>query len=1210
MVGGYAVLRDKSEKTIKYRTPRGKEVCLTREVYLRDDIPCRSLSCSQIECHQGGYCLPKDLKTYVLIDGFYALNYWELFELEDIKGVIVSLSSVNFVQQQASTKRPYKRIRSSLEDASQTCILFDNEFNRSCFRPPFADESLKDYTTRMNWVAANWYIHHLKGHVSLVFVTDNESRVHTYSSEINTISCKLTVLDLPGFLQMYYPTLTTAKLLFDSLDVSLRSIQSKDHNLPELSKSENPSESLDSYIMPSAPSIGHVYPEYLPESALAAGLRSGQFLKGILHVSRFRPTTEATVALTDASAVKHQPELKEALAARSEIMIHGLQHRNRAVDGDVVVVRLLPRVHWKTVSSDISAQENCAAEFVSDSSSISGSKPNQDCLDSETLSRSLPCGFVVGVVSRNWRDYVCTYVPKSTESALDPKSESGWIIVTPWDRRIPLIRLHTTQISKLTRERFIVRIDTWDSYSAYPSGHFVQTLGCIGDLETETQTILIEHNLIIRNFTDAQLNELAPLSIQRPWKVDPEEVKKRRDLRSPTISGNPESEDILIFSIDPPGCQDVDDALSVQWLPPIVDEYGKEHKRLQLGVHIADVSYFVPSGSYIDSEARRRSTSIYLADRRYDMLPGLLSGDLCSLWSGRDRYAVSVLWEIDIDSFDISNIWYGRTVIHSSYKLTYELAQRIYDSVTSENISSNSFAMEELVKKSGGLEAVKNDIPELRELNRDECLTALDKLSKSILLLVDIASNIRERRLAKGGLELESVEVSVQFANPETRTGKLEDLIPKEPLEMHNTVAELMIFANHWVARRCVEYYPDRACLRRHPPPRPEYFDELKRCIACRGFVLDTNSNLSLANSLKNASDPNDPEVNKVVRQLVTRAMTNALYFSTGSSNMTQDQFSHYGLALNLYTHFTSPIRRYADIIVHRLLLASLGDYRSLTTTQSELNSKNTELVTILENKTDGLFSSEELASICNHMNEQHWAAQQVQRSSLELFQALFFKDKPVDDPSRYAEGIICQLRGTNGFIAFVPRYGIRGAVCIKNADGHIAWVDHTTSDTGNIHWLQDVQNIVIERVHSSERSDCGVLEVRNSKTNECQQYHMFDHVLLKIYVSETIAHGLNIRLELVGLPKTTNDSRGKLITAHTTTENHSVCTPSLNTKLIKDVQDIDAERRQKREVSDQEHVNVSKRKQLIAQLHDCSSVYHRFHKLLRQSNEHEMETN
>ncbi|TNN20929.1 DIS3-like exonuclease 1 [Schistosoma japonicum] len=916
MVSGYSVLCEKSEKTISYKTPRGKEVCFTREVYLRDDVPCRSLLCSRTECHEGGHCLPSDLKLYILVDGFYALYYWELFELEDIKGVIISLSSLNFVQQQASTKRPYRRIRSSLEDASQTCILFDNEFSRLCFHPPFASENLKDYTTRMNWVAANWYTNHLGRHVSLVFVTDNEDYIHTFSSHGNILPCELTVLDLPSFLQTYYPVLTAAKLLFDSLDLSLRSIKSKECNLPGDTSWERPVESLDSYVVPSAPAVGHVYPAYLPESALVAGLRSGQFLRGVLHVSRFGPTTEATVALTDASAVKHQPELKEALAARSEIMIHGLQHRNRAVDGDVVIVRLLPRVHWKSVSSDISSQESCMAEVISNLPNMFERKLDEDCSKSLQTSSYLPCGFVVGIVSRNWRDYVCTYVPKFTDDSSDPKSESGWITVTPWDRRIPHIRLHTTQISKLTRERFIVRIDSWDSYSAYPVGHFVQSLGCVGDLETEIQTILIEHNLIIRNFTDAQLNELAPLSVQRPWKVDSEEVKKRRDLRSPSISGNPNSEDILIFSIDPPGCQDVDDALSVQWLSPTIDEYGAERKRLQLGVHIADVSFFVPPGSYIDSEARRRSTSIYLADRRYDMLPGLLSGDICSLWSGCDRYAVSVFWEIDAVSFDIINIWYGRTVIHSSYKLSYELAQHIYDLVTSEDISSRSCKMEELIKKSGGLEAIKNDIPELRNLNLTECLIALDKLTNSILLLVDIASNIRKRRLAKGGLELESVEVTVQFSSQGLRTGKLEDLVQKEPLEMHNTVAELMIFANHWVARRCVEFYPGQTCLRRHPPPRPEFFDEVKRCVASRGFILETNSNLSLSNSLNKAVDPNDPEVNKVVRQLVTRTMTNALYFSTGSSNMTLDQFSHYGLALNLYTHFTSPIRRYADIIV------------------------------------------------------------------------------------------------------------------------------------------------------------------------------------------------------------------------------------------------------------------------------------------------------
>lgn len=149
MVSGYSVLCEKSEKTISYKTPRGKEVCFTREVYLRDDVPCRSLLCSRTECHEGGHCLPSDLKLYILVDGFYALYYWELFELEDIKGVIISLSSLNFVQQQASTKRPYRRIRSSLEDASQTCILFDNEFSRLCFHPPFASENLKDYTTRL-----------------------------------------------------------------------------------------------------------------------------------------------------------------------------------------------------------------------------------------------------------------------------------------------------------------------------------------------------------------------------------------------------------------------------------------------------------------------------------------------------------------------------------------------------------------------------------------------------------------------------------------------------------------------------------------------------------------------------------------------------------------------------------------------------------------------------------------------------------------------------------------------------------------------------------------------------------------------------------------------------------------------------------------------------------------------------------------------------
>lgn len=175
----------------------------------------------------------------------------------------------------------------------------------------------------------------------------------------------------------------------------------------------------------------------------------------------------------------------------------------------------------------------------------------------------------------------------------------------------------------------MVRLDRWEASSNYPSGHFIQSLGPIGDLETETQTILVEHGLAHRPFTALQLDELSHLTTQAKagtargnWRVDSAEVSRRRDLRA---------EGALVFSIDPPGCQDVDDTLSVRWIDK------GNGRRLELGVHIADVTHFVKAGGNLDAEARRRSTSVYLADRRYDMLPGILSGDICSLWSGVDR---------------------------------------------------------------------------------------------------------------------------------------------------------------------------------------------------------------------------------------------------------------------------------------------------------------------------------------------------------------------------------------------------------------------------------------------------------------------------------------------------------------------------------------------------------------------------------------------
>ncbi|KAH3841303.1 hypothetical protein DPMN_114762 [Dreissena polymorpha] len=182
-----------------------------------------------------------------------------------------------------------------------------------------------------------------------------------------------------------------------------------------------------------------------------------------------------------------------------------------------------------------------------------------------------------------------------------------------------------------------------------------------------------------------------------------------------------------------------------------------------------------------------------------------------------------------------------------------------------------------------------------------------------------IARGLKARRVKGGALELESVEVKVQLSE----TKSIENLNPKQHLEIHDTIAECMIIANHWVAKKIAEVFPNQALLRHHPLPKEEQFANLHHCAMSRGFEVRTSTNKILASSLDQCVDPEDPTVNKIMRMLATHAMSNAAYFCTGI--LAHDQFFHYGLALDLYTHFTSPIRRYADIIVHRQLLAAVA---------------------------------------------------------------------------------------------------------------------------------------------------------------------------------------------------------------------------------------------------------------------------------------------
>ncbi|PIO31796.1 hypothetical protein AB205_0003320, partial [Aquarana catesbeiana] len=453
-------------------------------------------------------------------------------------------------------------------------------------------------------------------------------------------------------------------------------------------------EALQERETESRESNGKEYQEHLPLEILEAGIKSGRYKQGVLSVNKHRSQLEAFVRLQGLGGKDSD--------LQSDVLIHGTKSRNRAIDGDVVAVEVLPKSEWKGRTGALC--ENEAEERTG-----------------ETQSEVMMTGRVVGVLQRNWRDYVATFPYK--EDTQTQGKNARKVLVTPWDFRIPKIRISTQQVEAL----------------------------------------------------------------QNPWRVAPEE-EDRHDLRSTH----------LVLSIDPKGCEDVDDTLSIREL---------KNGHLELGVHIADVTHFVKPNSYTDMEAKARATTYYLADRRYDMLPSILSADLCSLLGGVDRYAVSVMWELDGATYDIRRVWYGRTIIRSRYKLSYEVAQQLLD---------------------GDLEPLNTD-PELQTVSQDS--TKLDRLLWAIRKLTEVARAVRTRRDMSGALELEGVEVRVQLGVENS----IDDLVPKQPLQVHETIAECMILANHWVAKKIWESFPQQALLRLHPPPRQEFFKELEACAQAKG---------------------------------------------------------------------------------------------------------------------------------------------------------------------------------------------------------------------------------------------------------------------------------------------------------------------------------------------------------------------------------------
>lgn len=746
-----------------------------------------------------------------------------------------------------------------------------------------------------------------------------------------------------------------------------------------------------------------LFADHLSEKAVRAGVRAGRLHVGTYRVSEY-DVREGTVAV-DLSGLGSRGK-----GDRTEVLIRGRAAGNRAVDGDSVVVELLPRSEWGVRSSraveDVGAgtgvgaegevdtlgdgvgrngeggaDSGAAASAVAASPTGSGRAAKRKAAPCAAASAAtvplpaaastpsaaaatatmgppavpkaeaatvMPCAKVVAIARRNWRPYCGSLA--STTSAAD--GDRGLFI--PVNRKLPRVRIRSRRLMELAGQRLLLIMDAWPRTASLPSGHIVRELGTAGGLEAETATILLEQEINTAPFSSAALATLPSAD----WVVTPDHLRGRWDLR-----------DVAIASVDPPGCTDIDDALHYR-------EIGGG--KVEVGVHIADVTAFISPGCALDVEAGVRGTTVYLVDRRIEMLPGVLSGKLCSLMGNVDRLAFSALLTLDAATGRVIDAVFGRSVIHSKASLTYEAAQNRIDAARARGAPA-------------------------------------DAVDGSLLGLAAMAAKLRAARIAAGALTLASPEMRFRL---ERETNEVTDVTTAEHRETNAMVEEFMLAANVAVAARIHATFPHVALLRRHPRPAGEMFAPLLRAAAAAGHSLDVSSSKKLSDSLDAvaaASAESDPYLSTLLRIVATRCMSQAVYFSAGSVDSAE--YLHYGLASPVYTHFTSPIRRYADVIVHRLLAACIG----------------------LAPLPDALASSARMQRAAEAINDRHRAAQFAGRASGALHTKLLIKRKAVADEA----GRVLRVM-ENGVAVLVPRYGIEGVCYLSRED-----VEREAGDAG-----------------------------------------------------------------------------------------------------------------------------------------------------------------
>ncbi|MFO0356527.1 MAG: ribonuclease R [Sphingobacteriaceae bacterium] len=523
-------------------------------------------------------------------------------------------------------------------------------------------------------------------------------------------------------------------------------------------------------------------------------------------------------------------------------------------------------------------------------------------------------------------------------------------------------------------QKVLVKLLEWKQGDQNPIGEVLEVFGFPGEHSTEIHAIMAEYGLP-EKFSDEVEYYARKLNLT----IEASEIKKRRDFR-----------DITTFTIDPYDAKDFDDALSLKKL---------ENGNWEVGVHIADVTHYLKPGTILDKEAVNRATSVYLVDRCIPMLPEVLSNMVCSLRPKEEKYTFSAVFEMT-DSGQIMNQWFGKTVINSDRRFTYEEVQEIIEG---------------------------------KDGDYKEEIFVLDRLAKIL----------RKERTEKGSIFFDKAEVKFKLDDD----GKPLGVFFKTQKDAHKLIEDFMLLANRKVAEylgkpkdgennnapkgKQKDQDPKNLCIYRiHDAPNDEKLTQLSGFVAKFGYKMTLGSKQKSVDSInKLLKDVKNKKEQSIIELLAVRSMPKAIY--------TTDNVGHYGLGFEYYTHFTSPIRRYPDVLVHRLL-------------ESRLHNEKYS-------------NQKELENLCKHSSEMERMAADAERASIRFKQVEFMQDKVGMEFS----GVISGVTEWGIYVEIIENK-CEGMIRSRDIKGDQFYFDednfrYVGKNTGKIYALGDTVNITVK---------------------------------------------------------------------------------------------------------------------------------------------------